>query len=66
MPESASENICLVRYRYLYPTSADGCDVSAGKERFDAVIRCFEVIGFKPQVTQFVLIHAPGFRNFLR
>jgi len=36
--------------RYLCPASVDSCDAATGKERFDAVIRCFEVIGFTPQV----------------
>jgi len=38
------------RYRYLCPTSADSGGTSVGKERFEAVIRCFQVIGFKSQV----------------
>jgi len=50
-PEIASVNVGMMSCRYLCPTSADSCNAAAGKERFDAVTRCFEVIGFKPQVT---------------
>jgi len=39
-----------VCFRYLSPISIDSCDLAVGKERFYAVIRCFEVIGFKQQV----------------
>ena len=42
-----TEHAC---YRYLAPASVDSCDAASAKQHFDAVIRCFEIIGFKSQV----------------